>query len=188
MWPVTAVYPLQCLAPPTILPVKGGAGVFVGLGVGVLVGGREVGLVVDVGVAEGIGVCVSVGVRVGVGVSVGRGVSVGIGVVVGVSVGIGVGEGVRVLVGVTVEVKVGLGVRVGVAVTLASRWGKRSVTEQARIVKLAASIAKTVKRFFIRLPTGPAKDTGRTFATIIAGLGCFGKNEFGLPTGCSDSG
>lgn len=82
-----------------------GAGVFVGVGVFVLV---AVGVGVLVGVEEGVnvGVAVSVGVKVGVAVSVGVGVAVFVDVGVGVLLGVKVGPP-GVMVGVLVGVLVG---------------------------------------------------------------------------------
>jgi hypothetical protein len=80
---------------------------FVGLGLGVLVGGPRVGV--------GTGVAVSVGTSVGVAVYT-MGVLVAAGVGVAVLVGVAVSVGTEVLVGVNVTVKVGLGVLVGVDV------------------------------------------------------------------------
>ena len=111
-----------------------GAGVLVGLAVGMSVG--DGGMDVDVGgIGVMVGVCVAVdgtGVMVGVQVSAGRGVAVcvHVGKSVGVSVGvggIGVDEGVRVTVGGTgvmvgVQVSAGRGVAEGVHVGSVNDW------------------------------------------------------------------
>ncbi len=152
-----------------MVPVKGGGGGWVGLGVGGVVGlrvGRAVGRRVAVGVAEGGGVSVLVGMAVWVGVSLGTGVLLGRGVAVGGSVGTGVEEGVRVRVAVAVGVKVGFGVRVGVAVVRACCLGPRSESEQAMTSKLATMATKTIKRFFISPPVIPAPHCQRRMVMI----------------------
>jgi hypothetical protein len=137
---------------PTTVPVKGSAGVLVGLGVGGL-GGGEVGRGGDVGAAVGVSVggsvAVLVGVSVGRGVSVAGGVLVRVGVDVGVCVGVGVGEGVDVSVGVAVAVKVGMGVRVAAAISSASWRGPISAIETARTIQIRTMAATIMRRVFM---------------------------------------
>ena len=111
----------------------------IGVGVGVLVGGR-------VGVDVGVGVDVYVGVGVDV--------DVGVGVAVGVNVGVAVGVAVAVDVAVAVAVAVGVAVEVGTTLVASGFRGNPNTSRAARPVKIIAAknAAGTKIGIEIRLP------------------------------------